>query len=99
MVAGPRRWAGAAGLLALMVCADPARAGTLVEAIVRAYQSNPTLQSQRYELRALDDAYVRAHAGLRPSAELQITGDYADNRAGDATQALRLIGDPLAGRR
>jgi len=99
MVAGPRRWAGAAGLLALMVAADPARAGTLVEAMVRAYQSNPTLQSQRYELRALDDAYVRAHAGLRPSAELQITGDYADNRAGDATQALRLVGDPLAGRR
>ena len=86
----------AAGLLVL---AGPVRADTLVEAIARAYQSNPTLQSQRYELRALDDAYVRAHAGLRPSAELQITGDYADNRAGDATQALRLVADPLAGRR
>ena len=79
--------------------AAPASADTLAEAIARAYQSNPTLQSQRYELRALDDAYVRAHAGLRPSAELQITGDYADNRAGDATQALRLVADPLAGRR
>jgi outer membrane protein len=97
MVIGRRRWGlAAAGLLTL---AGPVRADTLVEAIARAYQSNPTLQSQRYELRALDDAYVRAHAGLRPSAELQITGDYADNRAGDATQALRLVADPLAGRR
>jgi outer membrane protein len=99
MVAGPRRWIAATGLLALVVAVNPARADTLAEAIARAYQSNPTLQSQRYELRALDDAYVRAHAGLRPSAELQVTGDYADNRAGDATQALRLVGDPLAGRR
>ncbi|WP_231499446.1 TolC family outer membrane protein [Caulobacter sp. UNC358MFTsu5.1] len=88
-----------AALSMLAASVGPARADTLVEAITRAYQSNPTLQSQRYELRALDDAYVRAHAGLRPSAELQITGDYADNRAGDATQALRLVADPLAGRR
>lgn len=99
MVATWRRWALAAGLGGLAAWAGPAQAGTLAEAIARAYQSNPALQSQRYELRALDDAYVRAHAGLRPSAELQITGDYADNRAGDATQALRLVGDPLAGRR
>lgn len=99
MVAMQRRWLAAAGLLALIAGASPVRADTLAQAIARAYQSNPTLQSQRYELRALDDAYVRAHAGLRPSAELQITGDYADNRAGDATQALRLVGDPLAGRR
>ena len=88
-----------AGLLVMTATAGASRAQTLAQAIARAYQSNPTLQSQRYELRALDDAYGRAHAGLRPSAELQITGDYADNRAGDATQALRLVGDPLAGRR
>lgn len=89
----------AASLSILGAWAGPTRAETLAEAIARAYQSNPTLQSQRYELRALDDAYVRAHAGLRPSAELQITGDYVDNRAGDATQALRLVADPLSGRR
>lgn len=104
MVADPIRPIPAAGLLVLAVAAmaawpGPARPETLAQAIARAYQSNPTLQSQRYELRALDDAYVRAHAGLRPSAELQITGDYADNRAGDATQALRRVGDPLVGRR
>lgn len=100
MVGCPTRWAlAAAGVLAIVIPTGPAHSQTLAQAIARAYQSNPTLQSQRYELRALDDAYVRAHAGLRPSAELQITGDYADNRAGDATQALRLVGDPLAGRR
>lgn len=94
------RWLLAtAGLSVVITSAATSQAQTLAQAIARAYQTNPTLQSQRYELRALDDAYVRAHAGLRPSAELQITGDYADNRAGDATQALRLVGDPLAGRR
>jgi len=103
VVARRLRWSSsgvvALALSAVAAWAGPVRADTLAEAIFRAYQSNPTLQSQRYELRALDDAYVRAHAGLRPSAELQITGDYVDNRAGDATQALRLVSDPLAGRR
>jgi outer membrane protein len=100
MVGRPSRWTVAVTGLAIMaIPTGSVQAETLAQAIARAYQSNPTLQSQRYELRALDDAYVRAHAGLRPSAELQITGDYADNRAGDATQSLRLVADPLAGRR
>lgn len=71
---------------------------TLVEALVDAYQSNPTLQSQRYDLKALDEAYVRARAGIRPSAELQFSGEYVGSRAGDATQALRLVANPTVGR-
>lgn len=84
-----------------LIAAAPSvgRAEGVVDALVRAYQSNPSLQSQRYELRALDEAYVRAHSGVRPSAELRITGDYADNRFGDAAQALRLVADPTVRRR
>lgn len=74
------------------------QADTLVDALVQAYQSNPTLQSQRYDLKALDEAYVRARAGIRPSAELQFSGEYVGSRAGDNTQALRLVADPTVGR-
>lgn len=91
---------GGVGLIACLgLSSPPAQASDLADAIAKAYQSNPTLQSQRYELRALDDAYARARAGLRPVAQLQIDGEYVDNRAGDASQALRLISDPTVGRR
>ncbi|MGI9168571.1 MAG: TolC family protein, partial [Caulobacteraceae bacterium] len=69
---------GSAALCLAAVCAAalwPARAGaeTLADAITLAYQSNPTLQAQRASLRALDETYVQAQAGFRPSATLQAT--------------------------
>jgi outer membrane protein len=76
-----------------------ASSDTLVEAIVQAYQSNPVLQSQRYDLKAVDEAYIRAYSALRPNVELQFSGEYVDSRAGEATEALRLAADPLASRR
>jgi outer membrane protein len=54
-----------------------AHAETLADAISLAYQSNPTLQAARAQLRALDETYVQAHAGLRPTAELQIEPQYS----------------------
>jgi outer membrane protein len=48
-----------------------AHADTLADAIALAYQSNPTLQSQRAQLRALDESYVQARAGFRPQANVQ----------------------------
>ena len=58
----------AAGLLA---AAPPmARAETLADAISLAYQTNPTLQSERSQLRSLNESYVQARAGFRP----QVTG-------------------------
>ena len=79
--------------------AAAAAADTLVDALVKAYQSNPVLQSQRYDLKALDEAYVRAYATVRPHGDLEVTADFVDSRAGDATQALRLAVDPLSERR
>ncbi|MHB8283517.1 MAG: TolC family outer membrane protein [Caulobacteraceae bacterium] len=39
----------------------------MADAIALAYQSNPTLLSQRAQLRAQDEAYVQALAGFRPT--------------------------------
>jgi len=67
-------WAGV-GLLA-----SSARGETLGEAVALAYQSNPTLQGQRATQRALDESYVQAEAGYKPSAQVQalVTTDSND---------------------
>jgi outer membrane protein len=44
-----------------------ASAETLGDAIALAYQTNPTLQAERAQLRATDEEYVQAEAGLRPT--------------------------------
>lgn len=67
---------GLALFVALLVTLGLCRAGraeTLGDAIALAYESNPTLQAQRASLRALDESYVQAEAGYRPSATLQGT--------------------------
>ena len=62
-----------------ILCAAPSLAlgETLADAIALAYQSNPTLQQQRAQLRALDETYVQARAGWRPTASAQATGGYS----------------------
>ena len=64
---------GAGLLSAGVLYAGGARAETLADAIALAYQSNPTLQAQRASQRALDETYVQAEAGYRPTATLQAT--------------------------
>ncbi|HEY5071295.1 MAG TPA: TolC family outer membrane protein [Caulobacteraceae bacterium] len=49
------------------------QAETLADAVALAYQSNPTLQGQRASQRALDESFVQAQAGYRPSASIQAT--------------------------
>lgn len=51
--------------------AAPACAETLADAIALAYDSNPTLQAQRATQRALDENYVQARSGWRPTVGLQ----------------------------
>ncbi len=60
-------------LLAASICLSTpvAHAETLADAIALAYQSNPTLQSARAQLRATDEEYVQARAGYRPTLEAQ----------------------------
>ena len=62
-----------------------ARAETLTDAIAMAYRTNPTLQSQRAQQRVLDESYVAARAGLRPTASVGLSADYTDTPTGFAT--------------
>jgi outer membrane protein len=49
--------------------AQPAAAEDLRDAIILAYQTNPTLLAQRSQQRATDESYVQARAGLRPQVD------------------------------
>ena len=69
----------AASAAVLMVgMAGAACAETLPEAIALAYQSNPTLLSQRAQLRAQEETYEQARGGSRPSLSLCGTSRYND---------------------
>ncbi len=61
----------------LCIVAPAANAETLADAIALAYQSNPSLQSARAQLRALDESYVQARAGYRPTATFQLGPSYS----------------------
>jgi outer membrane protein len=63
-----------------------ARGETLADAIALAYQSNPTLQAQRATQRALDETYVQAEAGYRPTANLQAVVTTNTNNASPTSQ-------------
>ncbi|VWX53705.1 TolC family outer membrane protein [Novosphingobium sp. 9U] len=68
-----------AGLLALALAgasAGAAQADTLTEALVQAYQTNPTLESSRAQQRANDENVPIAKASGRPNAD--VTGTYTE---------------------
>lgn len=65
-----RVWSAAVCAAALIGPALSARAESLADALALAYQSSPTLQSQRALQRQLDESYVQARAGLRPTASV-----------------------------
>jgi outer membrane protein len=69
-------------ILGLATVATSARAETLADAIALAYQTNPTLQAQRSQVRAADEGYVQARAALGPTLEAQATATYNQNRLG-----------------
>ena len=70
----------------------PTSAETLADAIIQAYNTNPTLESSRYDVRATDEGLVQAYAQLRPSAELDVAGSYARTVEGRATQRANPFG-------
>src|SRR5579864_8748781 len=66
---------GCALLLGGTSLAGAASAESLADAVALAYETNPTLQAERAQLRATDEGYVQAEAGLRPS--VTASGSYA----------------------
>ncbi|WP_374274936.1 TolC family outer membrane protein [Brevundimonas sp.] len=68
-----RALATAAALaIAVAGLATTAQAQSLQDAIALAYRTNPTLLAQRANQRALDETYVQARSGLRPT--LSVSG-------------------------
>jgi outer membrane protein len=74
----------AACSLALLTAAG-AHAENLGDAIGLAYQTNPTLQAQRASQRALDENYVQARAGFRPTAGISASVTHDDNSSARST--------------
>jgi outer membrane protein len=73
MVGTGVRWAVcAAAIAAACGTIDVARAETLDSALALAYRNNPTLNSQRAALRAIDEQVPQALAGYRP----RVTGSW-----------------------
>lgn len=70
---------------------EPAPTETLAEALDAAYHTAPTLQAQRYQLRASDEDYAQALSELRPTTSVQITGGYSKTVPGHTTQAARFL--------
>lgn len=60
--------------------ATPVAAETLADAIALAYESNPTLQAQRATQRALDETYVQARSGWRPTLNAAAQVNSSENR-------------------
>ncbi len=80
--------AGVASTLAV-----PAGAETLADAIALAYENNPTLQAQRANQRVIDESYVQARAGWRPTLGVQLTANWAETQTPIAGRGVDLNGD------
>lgn len=72
----------------------PARAESLADALVLAFETNPTLQSQRAQLRALDAEYAAARAAFGPTVQIQTTASYAKTFLGKDARANERITTP-----
>ncbi len=70
-----------AAIFSVGLVAGPASAETLADAIAMAYENNPTLQAQRAAQRALDENYVQARTGWRPTLNLSGGVGYTENRS------------------
>lgn len=76
-----------------------AHAQTLEDALVKAYQGNPTLKSERARLRASDEGVPQALSGWRPT--VSVSGSYGVERSDSTTngQANKSadVTEPLTG--
>ena len=83
-----------AGVCALALAGStPALADTLADAIRLAYDTNPTLQAQRAQLRSTDEVYVQARAGYRPTISATAQGFWQWQRIGKPSCTVFGCGD------
>jgi len=75
--------------------AEPNATDSLAQAIAEAYEGSPALGAQRYDLRVTDGNLGVALSGLRPTAQIQVSGGYDYTDPGRTTQASRPLADRL----
>ena len=79
----------------------PAQAETLESALIKAYLNNPTLNSQRAAVRAIDESVPQALSGYRPKVSITATGGEqtlsATTRTSPAAPGLPATYNTLAG--
>src|SRR5438128_9852132 len=91
---GTKVFAGAAAtaLLIAVMGPVPALADTIEAALVRAYQTNPQLNSQRAQVRVTDENVPQALSGYRPKVAITASAgvQYTDTltTAGGASNTL-----------
>jgi outer membrane protein len=68
------RWLGALALCTATGIAVPSHADTLQSALIQAYGTNPSLNSQRAAVRAVDENVPQALSGYRPRISATATG-------------------------
>ena len=75
---GVKAFAGAAASALLLVCMGPTPvlADTIEAALVRAYQNNPQLNSQRSQVRVTDENVPQALSGYRPKVAVTASAGY-----------------------
>jgi outer membrane protein len=85
---------GAAVLLMARMGPTPAVADTINAALVRAYENNPQLNSQRAQVRSTDENVPQALSGYRPKVALTASAGYQytdtnSTQGGSPTQIVR----------
>jgi outer membrane protein len=68
------------GVALMAGLAAHARAETLEDAVAEAYQTNPNLQAQQANQRAVDESYVQARTGWRPTLSIQGQAEWDESR-------------------
>jgi outer membrane protein len=93
---GVKVFTGAAVAVLLLALGDPlpALADTIEAALVRAYQTNPQLNSQRAAVRATDENVPQALSGYRPKVNVSATAGYQytdvlNTFGGDASKIIK----------
>lgn len=93
---GVKVFTGAAASVLLLACMGPvpALADTMEAALVRAYQNNPQLNSQRAQVRFTDENVPQALSGYRPKVAVTASAGYQytdinTTQGGTATNIVR----------
>jgi outer membrane protein len=87
----PSPWVVVTAASILASVAYPTHADTLAEAVTAAYRTNPTLQSQRAQLRAIDEEYASALSALGPTVQVQFVASDQRNWLGKSARATQRL--------